>query len=425
MIALGIDLGTTKCAAVLFDTDRRLCLASQSQVHHAGSGNQSIAAILEAAIAAIRRLPEPERRRAEIIGLTGQMHGVLCWGGQLPPKFENWQSTLAASSGTLDRIRQLPGCRDLAAGYGFATLAVPGWSDGYRHAATLPDYFAALLADAAVPVTEATNAASWGLWQLDRRDWDRAALSRLGIRPELLPVIVPSGFRPGNLCRTWAARLGLPAGIPVKVPIGDNPAALLGSGGNWQTDAYLTIGTGAQLALIPQPEELEQCSTLELRPFPHERLLAVAAPLCGGKAIEVLAAFVRELLAAFAVTVPDGVIYETISARVPAGPEPPLQVCTILLGERRQPERRGSISNLGPDNFHFRTLCRAWGNGLLDSLLENIPEPLLRRRRRLLVNGNAVRRSPLLQELIRERLHYLEIILPDTSEEAACGAAIS
>ena len=54
MIALGIDLGTTKCAAVLFDTDRRLCLASQSQAHHAGNGNQSIAAILEAAIAAIR-----------------------------------------------------------------------------------------------------------------------------------------------------------------------------------------------------------------------------------------------------------------------------------------------------------------------------------------------------------------------------------
>ena len=62
--------------------------------------------------------------------------------------------------------------------------------------------------------------------------------------------------------------------------------------------------------------------------------------------------------------------------------------------------------------------------GLLDSLLGALPPEIARARRRIVVNGNAVRKSPLMLRLLRERMPEHEILLPDTREEAACGAAL-
>ena len=58
-LILGLDIGTTKTAAVLFDTDTLCCAACTGIVHHAdeGSGRQSPARHLEAVREAVSALP--------------------------------------------------------------------------------------------------------------------------------------------------------------------------------------------------------------------------------------------------------------------------------------------------------------------------------------------------------------------------------
>ena len=421
MPILGIDLGTTKSAAVLYTPGA--APVSCSRENQAGYGTQSVEKILNSAIAAVRGLPEDLRKKVTEIGVTGQMHGVLAWSGTEHSGLENWQSPLAQTSGTLKRITRIPGCENLASGFGFATLAVSGWRRQYRHAATIMDYFAALLTRRKTPATDPTNAASWGLWNIRRGDWNRNAIRALEIPEEILPQIVPSGSCLGPLCREWSERLGIPADIPVRVPLGDNPAALLGSGGVPETDLFLTVGTGAQLAFIPNGKEAESCGALELRPFPGGRLLAVSASLCGGKAMEVLADFIGDVLNSFSVSVPRGEIYRKLSEEVPEGISP-LTVSTHFTGERNNPALRGGIAGIGMDNLRFHPLCRAWCEGILNALLNGFPQTVLTERRRLVVNGNAIRKSPLFRQVIRERFPDLENILPENCEEAACGAAI-
>jgi sugar (pentulose or hexulose) kinase len=43
-------------------------------------------------------------------------------------------------------------------------------------------------------VIDETNAASWGLFDLKKDNWDREALKRLKIREEILPKILKSGY---------------------------------------------------------------------------------------------------------------------------------------------------------------------------------------------------------------------------------------
>lgn len=425
MYVLGLDIGTTKSAAVLLERKSGCPAAFSSQANGAGTGRQSVPAILESLAEAVRGLPEEKRRRVGLIGITGQMHGVVCWGGKRNPVFENWQSTLAAEFGVLENVRRLPGCEALCGGYGFATLAVPGFCKGFLHAGTVMDYLGAQLTGRERSVMECSNAASWGLWDFSVSGWDRKAVAHLGIPPGLLPRPVAGGFPLGGVCPEWARRLGIPEGARVMVPIGDNPAAVIGSGGSPETDLFLTVGTGAQLAFhSARPEEMRRPGMFERRPFPAGGSLFVGAVLCGGKAVEILARFLADVLRHFSADIPMEEIYRKIAGcgTVPAAA--PLRVSTRFMGERAAPALRGEIHNICVENLSFQELCRAWHAGLLDSLLDGLPPEIARSRRRIVVNGNAVRKSPLMLRLLRQRMPEHEILLPDTREEAACGAAL-
>ena len=67
----------------------------------------------------------------------------------------------------------------------------------YTHASTIMDYF--VYRFTGEHVIDETNAASWGLFDLKKGDWDREALKRLKIREEILPKILKSGSIAGEL----------------------------------------------------------------------------------------------------------------------------------------------------------------------------------------------------------------------------------
>ncbi len=129
------------------------------------------------------------------IGITGQMHGVLMVNSDLQPESNliTWrdQRTLASDKpGSINEtgrawdktVHERTGCR-LHSGYGGATLQ---WLEKNGRlpegavALTIADYIAGCLTG--VFATEATHAASWGIFDLQKNMWDMEAIDRLGIR---------------------------------------------------------------------------------------------------------------------------------------------------------------------------------------------------------------------------------------------------
>jgi xylulokinase len=78
--------------------------------------------------------------------------------------------------------------------------------------------------------TEPSDASGVGCLNLANRQWDTDILNALNINPALFPPVVESTAIAGRLKSEIAARVGLPAGLPVVAGGGDNAAAAIGLG---------------------------------------------------------------------------------------------------------------------------------------------------------------------------------------------------
>jgi sedoheptulokinase len=432
---LGLDIGTGKVAAMVADR-AGVAQASASRSHDAvvttapGRSEQDAALLREAAWGAIVQLPADMRSRVRSVGVTGQMHGVLLLDAQAKPvsNLITWQDARCLEEpGFLTRLNARTG-HVLRSGYGCATLAwlaergsVPASAVS---AGSIHDWLVAILCGKTRAVTDPTDAASWGLFDLTRLDWDRRAVEAAGLSPAWLPAVRPCGAQAGQLAPDAATRLGLPAGIPVAVAIGDNQASLLATLRDPDHDLALTLGTGGQLsAILPAGAKRPQASDrYECRPYPDGRMAVVAAALSGGAAwawlAESAAAWLSELKAP---TLPVDQLYRRLNELgLSAGTE--LDVMPAFAGERFNPSLRGSIGNLGPGGMELGPLARGLARGILDNLRGMLPPEVLAGRTRLVGSGNALRRNELLR-CMAEKVFGLPLELPESREEAAAGAA--
>ena len=440
--SLGLDVGTSKVAAVLVACDTGAVVAAEAASHGAtvagcseGHDEQDVGTVLYCVRRAVGLLPPAGRARTGAVGLTGQMHGVVVVDRHLTAvtNLITWQDQRCNEAGFLKDIQELSGDRSLRTGFGTATLAwlsrngrLPGEATA---AATIHDLVAARLCALPRPVTDPTDAASWGLFDLDSATWDEGAAGRMGVDPGLLPGIRDSGSRAGLLGRAPAAELGLPAGIPVMVPLGDNQASLWATLAGRDPDAALalTLGTGGQLSAVMPPGFVpppEPPTTFEYRPFPRGRLAAVAACLCGGSAFAWLAAAVDSWCREIGVEPPDeGTLYERLIQAGLATEGGGLGVVPRFLGERHAPDERGRIQGIGKENFTVGNVARALVDGILHNLRNMLGPECLAGRSLVVGSGNAIRRSALMQARI-EGVFGLPLHLTSTTEEAATGAAL-
>ncbi|MBI5726185.1 MAG: hypothetical protein HZA50_19665 [Planctomycetes bacterium] len=432
---LGIDVGTGKSAAVIVGPDRKV-LADASRPNNAnlsaptGRSEQDVAKLLDATWRAVCDLPADLRRQVRAVGVTGQMHGVVVVdaGGQAVAPLINWQDQRC-----LEKPDFLPSLKNrtghiLRTGFGCATLA---WLAANRampkqaaYAATIHDLAVSRLTGQAVPVTDPTDAASWGFFDLDRLDWNLKAVKKAGISEGLMPKVLPCGGRAGELSAPMAQTLSLPEGVPVAVAIGDNQASLVATLSDPQVELALTLGTGGQISAVltgegrPAPME-----SFEYRPYPGRRLAAVAAPLCGGAAWAWLAETVQRWLAELNVPCPSK---DEIFARMDElGAKAPdsLVIGPQFLGERHDPTLRGAIGRIDLENFSLGGVARALARGILTNMKNMLPAELLAGRKRIVGSGNALRKSALLRAMA-EDVFRMPLILSEGQEEAAAGAAI-
>ena len=413
-LLLGVDIGTTTLSLILLDADNGAVVRYQTLPHNSflpdAQGIQDAGRIADKALCAIAALCDAFPG-ISAIGITGQMHGVICLNGDgeaVSPLY-TWQCQLAGE----------PLCEEIQAqtghvvhpGYGHATLYALARSGhlppNAQQYCTIMDYIVMRLTGRQTPLMHATNAASLGLWDLAGEHFDDEALRTL------LSLRAP---------QTTAESItaGAYRGIPVSVAIGDNQASFFGSVQDEGRSLLLNYGTGSQLSLV--------CSRAdtpggEIRPYLHRQYLLCRSALCGGRAYAML----EQFFAAFARQAGYGedAHYETLNALAEQAYQSPyrLQVDTRFCGTRENPGLRGRITGIGEENFTPGALALGVLQGMADELLDGFDPAIHPNISCAVASGNAVRKNPMLRRILADSLR-MPLLLPAQQEEAALGAAL-
>lgn len=438
--ALGFDIGTSKIACVILRSETGELVAISSYEHRADiplepfKGEQSVTEILKGVDLAMRSLPAELLSQVSVIGVAGQMHGVVFWndGTRDTSTLVSWQDRRCSEENFLEMISRRLGEYDLRDGYGCATLAwfqkyQPETLAQYQHAATIHDYFVALICGLEKAVTDPTDAASWGLFDVLEGTWETSKIKLLEIPDRFLPEVKPSGMIVGQLTSEFASRWNLKPGTSVMNAIGDNQASLTATLRSPNKDIGLTMGTGGQLAVVfERTADLTWpiSGPVEVRPFPGNRFAAVAASLCGGNAFVWIVEAVRKMIEDLGLpAIERETLFRQLNDLGMESTQSSLRVGSSFMGERHDRTRRGSIENVDLENFTLGNITAALTRDIVTNLKNMMPEKFLRGKIKVVGSGNGMRRLPLMQRAVEE-VFGLPLSLTAAQEEAATGAAL-
>lgn len=376
------------------------------------------------------------------IGITGQMHGILYLdsSGQPVSPLYTWQDERGnqpySDSNTyasyLSRISGYP----MATGYGLTTHFYMVQNDLVSEKAavfcTIQDYAAMSLVHSSSPLVHSSDAASFGLFDIERNMFDQAALEQAGIDPLLLPAVTKETRIIGRT----------PEGIAVSAAIGDNQASFLGSVSDADT-VLVNVGTGSLISV--RVSGAASAEGLGARPSVDGDRLCVGSPLCGGYSYSVLKDFFARTALLFDAAPTD--LYRKMDASAQelysikrkthpaAGKQHPVEeylhsageqlvIDTRFRGTRDNPHLRGRIENISPYNLTPGHLCLGVLKGMCDELFALYQEfPTEAPRTALIGSGNGIRKSPLLQQIFSDKFG-LALKIPVCQEEAAYGAGL-
>ncbi len=433
MKAIGIDLGTTSICGVLIDAQSGKMLHSITKTNTATMQNsrpferiQSPRVVTATALEIIEQLRGMEREIA-VIGITGQMHGILYVDqkGEAVSPLYTWQD----ESGAQNSSTGVSYAEELSARTGYAVHSGYGCVTCYSHfmreevphtargVCTIGDYLGMLLTNTPNPVIHSSNAASLGCYRICDDAFDLAALAKAGVDTSFFPQ-VEGGYR----------LVGeTPQGIKVACALGDNQASFLGAVKDMRHSILVNVGTGSQISLMAAEDIRHAGEKIDLRPCVGNKRLLVGASLCGGRAYHLLERFFQSVFE-FSGEITEDALYDKMekagSSALQRGNR--LTVSTKFCGTRQNPAERGSILNIGLSNFEAGPMVIGFLEGIAGELLElyqdtkgkTFSQPAV-----LVGSGNGIRKNKLLQQIC-ENLFELPIKIPRYQEEAAYGAAL-
>ena len=429
MRILGIDIGTTTISVIMIDGDSGEAIGTRTIAHHGFlKGHMDVSKIqdpqkmLEITKTAVKELSE-EFGAPDSIGLTGQMHGMLyvdAEGNAVSPAYI-WQDgcgneVMEDGVTYAEYMKKAGGAA--ASGYGLIShfyLQKNGMIPKEAvKMATISDYIGMQLCGRKDPVIAVDMAASWGCFDLEKGDFYRAKLEDLGVDLSYLPKVLKEHEIMGYMDEK----------IPVMVSLGDNQASVLGSVNDLCNTVLLNIGTGSQISV--GTEKFVACDgSVELRPCVEGTKLLVGCGLCGGRAYAMLEGFYREVCGC------DDSLYAVMETQAreflaSAGKDKSWKIKTTFSGTRSNPKERGSIQNIGIENFTPGAMTVGMICGILEELQEMylaICEETGSKAICLVGSGNGIRRNLLMRELAEE-MYGMKMKIPACKEEAAYGAAI-
>lgn len=459
---LGVDIGTTKIAALVMDSETGRVTAlhetavdaettSPADKAHGRSEWNPELAVAHAFECIAETLKKAGGVEIAAVGVAGQMHGMMLLSSENKPAgpFIGWQDQRCQDAvpgrdfNYIGWMMQLGGLGGFArtgcppaTGYMGSTLfwmAANGDERVVKSSGCCSGVRACFMADYAVirltgepAMTDPTNAAGSGLFDVASGRWNRPLIERLGLCHDVFPPVMKPGSVAGVITAEAAAVTGLKAGTPVCVACGDNQASFAGSVANAGEMALINVGTGAQVSawapfMITVP-------SVDTRPHLDGGFLLVGAPLCGGYSYQLLRDFFRQVGQAFFRGGADQDPYEEMNrlARAVAPGADGLKCEPLFTGTRLDPSRRAAWTGISPANFTPGHFARAGLEGVAEQLrlyyadmLENGVKP----RKTLVCSGNGVRRNPLFGEILGDSFK-MPLRLPASTEESASGAAI-
>jgi len=421
---IGIDIGTTSICGVLLDKQKLLkCITKENKAHIPGKSEREKLqdpAIIKETVLEILDILFGTGEVIEGIGVTGQMHGILYadqTGKAVSPLY-SWQDQSGEERKSEEEscsqyLSRITGYK-MASGYGLTTLYVHQGKGTIPETAykivTVQEYIVWSLIRKE-PKIHVTNAASMGLFRLDQNRFDEEALEKAGIDRKYLPVVTNQEEIAGYFRRT-----------PVSLAIGDNQAAFLGSIGEQKGKLLVNIGTGSQISV--EISEPVFSGSVEARPYIKGKYLQVGAPLCGGRAYAAL----KNFFDLFAAEIQGSrkVSYQLMDRMAEqARKNRAMTVDTELEGTRSDPQRKGKIEGIGPDNFTPGDLCLGFLRGTVKELKNLYGE--MRKdtgaEKEIVMSGNGLRNSPLWRSMVEEEFG-MKCVMARFTEEAACGAAL-
>lgn len=263
---LGIDVGTTNCKALIFDTAgvQRASASAPTPVRQprAGWAEHDPQALWQAVVAVVRQAlgqADPARVRGVAVasmaeaGLLLDAAGqpvtpVLAWyDSRSDPQYRRWLEQFGE-----DHFRPIAGNRPNPV-YGAFKLQWLRDNDPAAYAAAarwlhVADYIAFQLCG--VPATDYSLATRTMLFDLPGLRWSDTLIAAADVRADLLPEAVPAGTRLGGVSRAAAEATGLPAGIAVGCGGHDHICGALAAGASQEGIALDSMGT-AEAAFLP------------------------------------------------------------------------------------------------------------------------------------------------------------------------------
>ncbi len=437
-IIISLDIGTTKICAAAYCTVSRDLLGSESVNNGsdvsglaAGFCEQSPQVILDCVFSAIKSLMGNvgvDLSKAVSIAVTGQMHGVVIVDSKCEPvgNLIIWRDTRTAQiAGAVgDKYAASNGC-GLRAGYGGAAvswLAAENMLPANCKALTIADYVCAVLSGEVA--SEPTHAASWGIYDITKSQWNWDLIKELSIPEDVLPELHPTSQPLGRILPEVADKLGLGRQVMVHSPIGDNQAAVIGATEGAGDAAVLNLGTGGQIS-IPR-RDAGYVEGFETRPMHEGSFILVGASLCGGWTYSYLKDFFKASVKEFAgVSLDDEAVYEKMNSFLAGGGGcGGLAVTPHFNGTRANPSLRGEIMRIDTDNLTPARLTNAFAESMVAELADMMPPEYGDNFATLIASGNAVRKNPAVLEIAR-RYFGKPVRAARLREEAAAGAAIA
>lgn len=431
MKAIGLDIGTTTICAIVIDAENGNVIRSITLPNDTFLADtkpfekiQDPDKILEKALVTVDELLS-EFDDIVSIGVTGQMHGLLYIDekGDAVSGLYIWQDASANEiykdgESYAQYLTSLTGYK-MAAGFGAATYFYHSENNMVPPSAvkicTIHDYAAMKLAGLKEPVMHTSDAASYGLFDIENACFDEGAIKKAGLKFEMFPKVT-------NECMSLGEKDG---SIPVSVAIGDNQASFLGSVCDLEDCILVNVGTGSQISFSAKADNAP--AGLEIRPCIGDSKLMVGSSLCGGRAFALLEKFFREtaeMVTGEEVTS----AYKGIDAFLEKTEdvENPVRFSTLFCGTRENPEKRASIENLGLDNFtpgHFVFGVMHGMAAELWKMYKDGSSVCAEKPRQLIASGNGIRKNKTLQSIV-SAVFGMELKIPLHKEEAAYGSAI-
>lgn len=424
---IGLDIGTTTVSAVAIDGENGKVLKAITVDNDTVITSNNPARRMQDAekikekVLNLKEELVKEFSPVDAIGVTGQMHGMVyinAEGKAISPLY-TWQDASGSlsykGSTYAEYLTGLTGY-SMASGYGLVTDYVnrdKGEAPaGAVTLCTIHDYIVMALTGRKTPLMHSSDAASYGCFSIAEDCFDKQAIAELGLDSGFLPEVTGDIAIAGETAE----------GIPVTVAIGDNQASVIGSV-KGEGCALVNIGTGSQVSVLTHTPAV--FSEGEVRPLGANSYMLVGAPLCGGRSFALLHNFFKECAALFGGDTSK--IYPVMDAIAENAPEAhSLSVDTRFCGTRKNPDMKGSISEISDTNFTPSELTRGFLWGMAEELyslyarmLPLTDTPVIK----IAGSGNAIRKSKVLKAYLEEKFG-LALNIPAHREEAAFGAAL-